>query len=145
MCSENTKEGIQSIIFYFDSEFKKHIGFPYKISWGKDQKLVEELLRLYGEEKLKLAITELFRKYQAGDEFLQKAGLSIGVFYSQINKLLTSTRKEVNSHHHNSTTESQKDTAEFLARIRATRTIQLAPITSSGKNDAAELGSPTSG
>lgn len=144
--SQESAPSIQSLLTLFQTAFQNTIGQPYQIEYGKDQKLLNQLIAKYGAEHIHQAMKRFFQLRTENDPYLSQTAMSIGVFYKTINRLNNLlSQKEVNPHSNSSTTEYQKDTAEFLARIRATRTIQFVPITPSGKHEAAGLGSPTSG
>lgn len=74
---------IKIFIDYTFSSYKEKTGNKLLIT-GKDAKLVERLLPVYPLAELK-ALWEKFLVSE--DEFVSQAGFSLGVFYSQINKL----------------------------------------------------------
>lgn len=74
-------------IQFFKDEHKAQIGQPYLVNWGKDNKIMKELADVYGAKKLTRLISIFFQEIKK-DEFLQRAGASIGVLKSQIPKLL---------------------------------------------------------
>ncbi len=66
--------------------FKDKFNLPLKVQGAKDGKLVKDLMGTYGLETLK----ELWLRFLcSNDEFILKAGKSIGIFYTQINKLIS--------------------------------------------------------
>lgn len=72
--------------FVFET-FKEKFGLPLKIQGGKDGSLVKTLLGTYDLQTLK----KLWMQFlDSTDAFILKAGKSIGVFSSQINKLISS-------------------------------------------------------
>ncbi len=77
--------------------FKKQFGLPLKIQGAKDGKLIKDLLGTYKLETLQ----ELWMRFlDSTDEFILKAGKSIGIFSSQINKLISGvnlTKAEIRS------------------------------------------------
>jgi hypothetical protein len=112
------------------------------VQYGKDQKLLIQLLRQYGEPQLQSAIDLFFRLRKDGDSFLNQTGMTVGVFYKTINRLNNLlTNKEVNKDSEN----HQTDTATFLARIRANRTVQYNPAPAVDNNTTAELRKQPSG
>ena len=72
---------------YFKDQHLEYIGHPYLVSYGKDQKILKELVGIYGAQKLVTLIHAFFKKVKT-DEFLQKTGATIGIFKTQIPKLL---------------------------------------------------------
>ena len=73
---------------FLDYAYRKHqekTGEKLLIDGGKDGRIVKRLLGAYGLEKMKRLYDALIR---ADDPFIRQAGYSIGVFKSQINKLL---------------------------------------------------------
>lgn len=73
---------------FIDYAYQKHhekTGEKLLIDGGKDGRIVKRLLGTYGLEKLKGLYDALI---QSDDPFIRQAGYSIGVFKSQINKLL---------------------------------------------------------
>ena len=82
--SENPE--IKVFIDFAYEQFKVKTGEPLHIIGGKDGKTVKSLLGTYDLEKLK-RLWDTF--LQSKDPFILQAGFSLGVFQSQINKLLT--------------------------------------------------------
>jgi len=84
------------LLLLFKTEFEKTLGAPYNVIWKKDMHHLHELTNYYGEPKLRDLIPLFFQLYRDGEPFLRKSAMSIGVFASQINKLLVASRKEAN-------------------------------------------------
>lgn len=85
---------VKDFIEYASSTFKEKYQAPMFINWGKDGKLVKELLGVYELNKLK----EIWGAFlNSKDPFIEKAGRSIGVFQTQVNKLAQakSTQRQV--------------------------------------------------
>jgi hypothetical protein len=74
-------------IEYFIKKFKEKHGLDPVINWAKDSKLIKTLLNSRTQEEIKTLIDKFFA---SEDKFIKESGYSIGVFYSQINKMLTS-------------------------------------------------------
>ncbi len=55
------------------------------INWGKDSKLIHDLLQVYKDQRLSQLLIDFFA---SEDEFVTKNGYTIGIFRSQINTLL---------------------------------------------------------
>lgn len=69
---------------YFGDVYKKHRGETYVANFGKDGAIFKELLKLLPSEEICSRIDLFFR---SEDEFIRKAGYTVGVFKSQVNKL----------------------------------------------------------
>lgn len=82
---------IKVFIDYAYSTCKEKKGFNLHIDGGKDGITIKRLLATHDFETLK----KLWDKMLASeDEFILKAGISIGVFKSQINKLISQKEKK---------------------------------------------------
>ncbi len=75
---------IKIFIDYFFDAFNEKTGDKYHVEGGKDGKTVKRLLNTYTINELK-DLCDIF--FQSTDEFILKAGYTIGVFLSQVNKL----------------------------------------------------------
>lgn len=74
--------------------FKQHTasGDPPPIFWGKDGKLVKQLLKAYSYDRL----VDLLRQFfHSDDEWIRKTTYSIGAFQAAIGKLLVAERMTV--------------------------------------------------
>ena len=76
---------IKLFIDYFYDSFLKKTERRYCVQGAKDGKLIKKLLGTYTLDELKDLCNKFF---DSTDEFILKAGYSIGVFHSQIPKLL---------------------------------------------------------
>jgi len=87
-----TNPDIKLFVDYaFETFGAKFDGEKLNINGGKDGKIIKRLLGTYDLEKLK----KLWDKFiESEDEFIKKTGVSIGVFSSQINKLISSRSVE---------------------------------------------------
>lgn len=74
---------------HFYLKYEEVFKTPYVPNWGKDSKLFKELSKNIEEKDL---INRINNFMISTDAFILKAGYTIGVFYSQINKL-TSFKK----------------------------------------------------
>ena len=82
---------VKEFIDWFFQAYQSAVGEKYHVNGGKDGAVVKRLLATYDLPKLK----ELGEKFFASrDDFILKAGFSIGVFASQINKLVSSKIKK---------------------------------------------------
>ena len=74
-------------IDYFRDKHQKILSQPYLVNWGKDIQIMKSILTLYGGYKTKQLIDAYFVAVLE-DPFLKSAGASVGIFKSQIPKLL---------------------------------------------------------
>lgn len=93
--SEECSSGVtSSIIYYYINKHKEYIGVDYPTNWGKEGKIIKDLLGTYSEESLKQFIDEFFE--MSMDKHCWHADkCTIGVFKSQISKLIGSLRKKI--------------------------------------------------
>lgn len=78
---------VKQCMALFSGQHRELLGVPYMISYGKDQKIMKDVSALYGAEKTQALIMLFFQELQS-DEFLKGAGATVGVFKSQIPKLI---------------------------------------------------------
>jgi len=71
-------------IEYFCKKFEEKTGTKYVFNGGKDAALIKTMLGFLDLEQFKYKVNAFF---YSGDEFVKKAGYTIGVFKSQINKI----------------------------------------------------------
>lgn len=83
---KNPNPEIKDFIDYAFSEFQKIYNEPMLIDGKKDGQIVKKLLDTYGLERLK-GLWNVFM--QSDDPFICQAGRSIGVFKTQVNKLIS--------------------------------------------------------
>lgn len=76
--------GHKSFVTFWHQKYKKRFGVPYKFEKAKDGKLVKELLIAFGYEKLSLMAAAFL---DSKDEWVIKAGFTIGIFYRQANTI----------------------------------------------------------
>ena len=72
------------LLDYFVLKYKEKTTKDYVMNWAKDQKILKDLLKILSEVELKARINQFF---EGKDEWREKAGYTVGVFRSQINKL----------------------------------------------------------
>lgn len=75
--------GTTEVFQYFKQQYEKHRGSPYVPSYGKDQKIISEILKCLHVDDVKRRIDCFF---ESTDDFICKSSYSIGVFKSQIGK-----------------------------------------------------------
>jgi len=91
--SEVTPNGVTNILYYFILKHKEFIGVEYPINWGKDGKIVKDLLKMYEGDQIKMFIDEFFE--MAMDEKCWHADkCTVGVFKTSISNLIGSLRKK---------------------------------------------------
>jgi hypothetical protein len=74
---------VKEFLNYWGKTFQRETGQPYVFSFGKDGKLIKELLQVHPLETLQ-NLTESFFK----DEQCKRRGLTIGIFFQEVNRLL---------------------------------------------------------
>jgi hypothetical protein len=74
---------VKEFLTYWEEIFKKETGQPYVFSFGKDGKLVKDLLKVHPLEVLKDNAKNFFR-----DEQCKRRGPTIGIFFQEINRLI---------------------------------------------------------
>lgn len=77
---------VKSVIDYYHKSFVERFQEKPVITNKKDGDLIKKLVNAYGSEKVEELLDKFFA---ADDEFIKQSGYTIGVFYSQVNKLLT--------------------------------------------------------
>lgn len=80
-----TDPNIKTFIDWWFNAYKEKIGEKYLFT-GKDAKIIQTLLKTLSLEEVQLRGKQFFG---SKDDFIVKAGYTIGVFQSQINKLST--------------------------------------------------------
>ena len=81
---EKKQSEIKEILSYFGEKFKKKYGSVYFCQFQKDTKLVKDLLKCFSVSEIKKRIDRFFLKR---DDFTEKAGYTIGIFYTRFNSL----------------------------------------------------------
>lgn len=85
----NTKVALGEFI----TRHKEHVGHPYMVNWGKDSAIMKRVVDTYGMLKTNLLINKFF--VDAPDnEFILRAGITVGIFKTQIPRLLMSMNIE---------------------------------------------------
>ena len=81
------KQGDPSVKIFFDwwgKTFTQETGQPYVFSFGKEARLIKQLLRVHSLETLQNATHDFF-----GDGQAKRRGFTIGIFFQEINRLLS--------------------------------------------------------
>ncbi len=82
---------VTELLTNWGKAFEYKTGLPGCINWGKDGKIIKELLKIYEYNTLRgLAI--MF--WRSTDKFILNSGYTIGVFKSQIQKLIIDLKKQ---------------------------------------------------
>ncbi len=86
---------IKQVLAFWCNIHKEQLKTKYMITFGKDQKIIKDVISTYGQTPT-FAMISLFFEQLKTDEFLQKTGASLGVFRTQIPKLILkiSNKKE---------------------------------------------------
>jgi hypothetical protein len=88
------ESSVRTCMAYFCRHHKVGLSAPYMPSYGKDQAILKVIIGTYGVEKTMRLIEEFFRELKT-DTFLQKTGASIGIFKTQIPKLLMKSNDNI--------------------------------------------------
>ncbi|MBI4524803.1 MAG: helix-turn-helix domain-containing protein [Deltaproteobacteria bacterium] len=75
---------VKEILSHFLEAYRRYVEKPYHVARGKDERLINDLLRTFSAEELKDYVVRFF---ELDDQWVEKAGRTVGVFHSQINKL----------------------------------------------------------
>lgn len=76
---------VKEFFDYWGKAFLQETGQPYVFSFGKEGKLVKDLLKVHPLELLEESVNAFFR-----DERCLHRGLTIGIFFQEINRLISS-------------------------------------------------------
>ena len=80
-------DSLKTCIDTFRNTHKTTLGQPYLVSWGKDQKIMKDVLSVYGMNKT-MCLISLFFQEMGKSKFLKSTGASVGIFKSQIPNLI---------------------------------------------------------
>jgi hypothetical protein len=75
---------IKEFFDFWGESFQREIGQPYVFSFGKEGSLTKELLKVHSLDTIK-ETTKIFFE----DEQAKRRGLTIGILYQEINRLLS--------------------------------------------------------
>ena len=91
---KKTNPDIKVLIDEFFNRHLKKFNVQYKVMGAKDSSLIKDLLGTFTKEQISRSMDKFFA---SDDDFMKnKGGYTIGVFYSQINKLNTvKTQEEI--------------------------------------------------
>jgi uncharacterized protein YdaU (DUF1376 family) len=85
---KQTDPRVKEFFNYWTEIFQKETGQPYVFSYGKEGKLIKDLLQVHLIETLQESMRAFFQ-----DEQCKRRGLTIGIFYQEINRLVSLKRK----------------------------------------------------
>lgn len=83
--TERGNDDVKAFMDWYCERFKQETKKPYSVG-GKDFKLASEMLRLFSLEELEKMADRFFRE---PDQFVKKAGFTIGVFKTMLNRLVS--------------------------------------------------------
>jgi len=87
---ENSNPRVKEFLSWWDEEYRKRFDEPYVFNGGKEGKLIKERLHQFDLPKLKDLVLHFF---QSNDPWVQEhGGYTIGIFASQINKLVSTSK-----------------------------------------------------
>ena len=81
---KETDPRVKEFLNYWGEAFQKETGQPYIFTFGKDGKLIKNLLSVHDLSTLQDLTKTFFR-----DEQCKRRGLTIGIFFQEINRLLS--------------------------------------------------------
>lgn len=85
-------DSIKNVIAYWCKLHEETVESKYLISYGKDQKIIKDIISVYGMEKTVQLIAGFFES-AGSDPFIQETGVTVGIFKTQIPKLLLKIQK----------------------------------------------------
>jgi hypothetical protein len=88
-CRQKADPDVRTFILEWGEIWSKKFGRPYTPTWAKEGKLVKEMLKIHSLQKLRELRKEFF---QSQDSFIQNSDYSIGVFKTQLNKLIANKK-----------------------------------------------------
>jgi len=80
---KETDPKVKEFFSYWSETFSRETGQPYVFSFGKEGRLVKDLLQVHSLEALQ-EMTKLFFR----DEQCKRRGLTIGIFRTEVNRLI---------------------------------------------------------
>ena len=82
---------VKTFILEWIEIWSQKFGKPYTPNWGKDGKLIKEMLKIHSIQELRELRQEFFR---SDDTFVKASDYSIGIFKTQINKLIAARKMD---------------------------------------------------
>lgn len=84
---------VRAALVHFGHRFKAVVGETYPCAWAKDYTLMAQVVKQYGEAKT-LDLLDLFFEQAAEDTAWHRDKLSVGVFRSQLYRLIVALAQE---------------------------------------------------
>lgn len=88
-------ENATDFIRYFAAKFREKLGIKYNVSWGRDGKIMKDLLEFYGPKFLKIMIDTYFEE---NDAWLKERGYTIPILRTKANELAVKLKGAVGNH-----------------------------------------------
>lgn len=88
--TKDITHAIKQFMSFWSESFRTKFGTLYHPNGKKEELIVKELLGSFSLDELKGLVEKFF---ELDDPWIRKAGYTIGIFYSQINKLNSATRE----------------------------------------------------
>lgn len=79
---KQTDPKVKEFFSYWGETFQRETGYPYVFAFGKDGKLIKNLLNVHDLSTLQDSVRVFFR-----DEQCKRRGLTIGIFFQEISRL----------------------------------------------------------
>lgn len=76
----------KDILLYFAERFELRTQNKMLVNWGRDTKLVKQVVAVYGPEK---TLSLIDRFFQDPDDWVLEKGFTVPIFYSQCNSLVS--------------------------------------------------------
>jgi len=80
-------------LMYWQKRHKEILDQPYLTTYGKDTRLLKDIINVYNLEQV-MRFIDIFFGMLLTDDFLQNSGATIGVFKTQIPKILMHVREQ---------------------------------------------------
>lgn len=78
-------DDIRKLYAWFIKNYEQCLNIKYNVNYGKDCKLLKQLLKIYSADELAYYMQMFF---ESTDDFIKKTDYSFGVFKTQLNKLM---------------------------------------------------------
>ena len=88
-CRQQANPDVKTFIKEWSENWFQRFNKPYTVNWGKEGRLVKDMLKIHNLQELRELRKEFF---QSQDSFIKKSDYSLGIFKYKLNKLIT-TRK----------------------------------------------------
>lgn len=111
---------VQLLLQYYSELYQQVMGVPYPVQWGRDGKMMKDLLATYPADQIK---TYMVAFLALEDEFVQQSGFSLSVFRACLPKVIASLRRRPRAvgHYDDAQLERMKASTEQYLRDYAAR------------------------